>query len=98
MTGVVANDERLCRLANEEAARLVPAEKIQPQAPSMLGDDFAEYRRIAPCCYVQVGMNDPEKGCCHAHHHGLFKVDEDVLPLCAAWLAACAERAASSFL
>lgn len=98
VTGVVANDERLCRLANEEAARLVPAEKIQPQAPSMLGDDFAEYRSIAPCCYVQVGMNDPEKGCCHAHHHGLFKVDEDVLPLCAAWLAACAERAASSFL
>lgn len=98
VTGVVANDERLCRLANEEAARLVPAEKIQPQAPSMLGDDFAEYRSIAPCCYVQVGMNAPEKGCCHAHHHGLFKVDEDVLPLCAAWLAACAERAASSFL
>lgn len=96
VTGVVMNDERLCRLANEAASRLVPAEKIQPQVPSMLGDDFAEYRRIAPCCYVQVGMNAPEKGCCHAHHHGLFKVDEDVLPLCSAWLAACAERAAEA--
>lgn len=96
VTGIVVNDERLCRLANEAAARLVPPEKIQPQIPAMLGDDFAEYRAIAPCCYVQVGMNAPEKGCCHAHHHGLFKVDTDVLPLCCAWLASCAENAAQA--
>ena len=39
-------------------------------------------------------MLAPEKDCCYAHHHGMFKVDEDVLPLCAAWMAANAERAA----
>lgn len=94
VTGIVVNDASLAALANEAAAQLVPKEKIQPQIPSMLGDDFAEYRRIAPCCYVQVGMYNEEKGCTAAHHHGLFKVDEDVLALCCAWMASCAVRAA----
>lgn len=93
VSGVVMNDARLCRLANEAAAQLVPAERIQPQIPAMLGDDFGQYRAIAPCCYVQVGMRSEEKGCCHAHHHGLFRVDEDVLPLCVAWMALSAELA-----
>ena len=95
VAGVMVNDARLAQLANEAAAALVPAQRIQLQTPSMLGDDFAEYRAIAPCCYVQVGMNAPEKGCTAAHHHGLFRVDEDVLPLCAAWMADCAARAAA---
>lgn len=94
ITGIVVNDARLSQLAQQAAAALVPAEMIQPQVPSMLGDDFAEYRRIAPCCYVQAGMYAPEKGCCYAHHHGMFKVDEDVLPLCCAWMAESAVRAA----
>ena len=41
-------------------------------------------------------LDEPEKNCCYAHHHGMFKVDEDVLPLCVAWMAANAERAARS--
>lgn len=94
VAGITINDARLCAIANEEAAKLVPAEMIQPQIPAMLGDDFAQYRAIAPSCYVQVGMHAPEKGCCHAHHHGLFKVDEDTLALACAWMAMCAARAA----
>ena len=96
IAGVTYNDAGLCRLANEAAAQLVAPEKIQPQEPSMLGDDFAQYRAIAPCCYVQVGMRNEAKGCCHAHHNGLFKVDEDVLPLASAWMALCASRAAEA--
>ena len=96
VTGIVVNDAELVALANKAAAELVPAQKIQPQIKSMLGDDFAEYRRIGKCCYVQVGMYDEEKGCTAAHHHGLFKVDVDVLPLCCAWMAACGEKAAKA--
>lgn len=92
VTGVVINDERLTRLANEAAAELVSPEAIMPQIPNMLGDDFAEYRRIAPSCYVQVGMGCP--GHDFAHHHGQFCVDERVLPLATAWMAGCAVRAA----
>ena len=92
---MVVNDEALCRIANECAAELVSPDRIQPQHPCMLGDDFASYRAIAPSCFVQVGMLAPEKDCRYAHHHGMFKVDEDVLPLCAAWMAAMAARAAA---
>ena len=95
VAGVVVNDEALCRIANECAAELVSPDRIQPQHPCMLGDDFASYRAIAPSCFVQVGMLAPEKDCRYAHHHGMFKVDEDVLPLCAAWMAAMAARAAA---
>ena len=42
IAGVTYNDAGLCRIANEAAAQLVPPEKIQPQEPSMLGDDFAQ--------------------------------------------------------
>ena len=51
---------------------------------------------LVALCFVQVGMLAPEKQCCYAHHHGMFKVDEDVLPLCVAWMTANAERAARS--
>ena len=96
VAGVVVNDEALVRTAREAAAELVPQERILPQEPSMLGDDFADYRAIAPCCYLQAGMHNPEKGCTAAHHHGLFTVDEDVLPLCCAWMALCAAKAAEN--
>ena len=92
---MVLNYEELCRIANDCAAELVSPDRIQPQHPCMLGDDFASYRAIAPSCFVQVGMLAPEKDCRYAHHHGMFKVDEDVLPLCAAWMAAMAARAAA---
>lgn len=94
VAGITINDAALCAIANQAAGMLVAPEKIQPQIPAMLGDDFAQYRAIAPCCYVQVGMNDPQKDCCHAHHHGLFKVDEDTLALSCAWLTMCAAMAA----
>lgn len=94
VSGVVVNDASLVEIANRAAAQLVPPEKIQPQEPSMLGDDFADYRAIAPCCYVQAGMNNPEKGYTAAHHHGLFTVDEDVLALSCAWMALSAAMTA----
>lgn len=96
VAGITINDAALCAIANKAALSLVPAEKIQPQIPAMLGDDFAQYRAIAPCCYVQVGMNDPAKGCHHAHHHGLFKVDEDTLALACAWMTMSAAMAAQA--
>ena len=52
----------------------------------MLGDDFGEYRRIAPVCYMKVGIRNEEIGAVHAHHHPLFRVDEDALPRAVAWL------------
>ncbi|MBO4298348.1 MAG: amidohydrolase [Clostridia bacterium] len=92
VSDVVINDGRAAQIALECARELVPAERIGGQRPMMLGDDFANYSAIAPGCYVQVGIASEEKGTCAAHHNGCFRVDEDVLPVCAAWMAAFAMR------
>lgn len=92
LSDAVINDSKAARIAQESAAEIVGTENVLPQRSMMLGDDFADYGRIAPYCYGQVGISDAAKGTDFAHHNGRFRMDEDVLPLCAAWLAATAAR------
>ncbi len=93
ISDAVHNDERAARLARECALELADESLVQPQQAMMIGDDFANYGRIAPYCYAQVGIADREKGTDYPHHSGRFRVDESVLPLCAAWMASFACRA-----
>ena len=90
LSNAVINDERAAALARESAAELVGENHVYPQHAMMLGDDFADYGAIAPYCYGQVGIADSTKGTDYAHHNGKFRVDEDVLPVCAAWMASTA--------
>ena len=92
LSGAVINDAAASRIAKAAAAELVGEERVLPQRSMMLGDDFADYGEIAPYCYGQVGIADADKGTDYAHHNGKFRVDEDVLPLCAAWMAVSAMR------
>jgi len=87
--GAVTNDHRAVEFAHKAAEGLVPDEKIGPQVLRMLGDDFSAYGRIAPYCYVQVGIT-PAGEAPIPHHNRKFKVDESVLPLCTAWMASFA--------
>lgn len=87
LSDAVINDEVAVRIAQKSAAELVGEKNVYPQRSMMLGDDFADYGAIAPYCYGQVGIADQAKGTDYAHHNGKFKMDEDVLPLCAAWMA-----------
>lgn len=87
LSNAVINDEAAVQIAQKSAAELVGEANVYPQRSMMLGDDFADYGAIAPYCYGQVGIADREKETDYAHHNGKFKMDEDVLPLCAAWMA-----------
>lgn len=87
LSDAVINDEAAVRIAQKSAAELVGEKNVYPQRSMMLGDGFADYGAIAPYCYGQVGIADQAKGTDYAHHNGKFKMDEDVLPLCAAWMA-----------
>lgn len=87
LTDAVVNDPRVTDAARRAAEKLFGPGCVQPQTALMLGDDFADYGAVAPYCYAQVGIADERKGTHHAHHNGLFKVDEDVLWKCAAWMA-----------
>lgn len=98
VSDAVINDPRAARFARECAEKLVPQNRVMQQRTMMLGDNFANYGVIAPYCYAQVGIADEKKQTCAAHHNGHFCVDEDVLPLCAAWMAAFAAKAGAKWL
>lgn len=97
VSDVVRNDPRAAEIALGCARKLVPACFVGGQQAMMLGDNFANYGRIAPYCYAQLGIADKEKQTDHAHHSGRFRVDEDVLPLGAAWMASAAVRFGSEW-
>jgi amidohydrolase len=97
MSDPVVNDERACALARASAEGLTAGDRIGTQKTMMLGDDFANYGVSAPYFYGQVGIADPAKQTDAAHHNGRFRVDEDVLPLAVAWMAAFALRAGETW-
>lgn len=84
--GVTWNDETLCKIALENAEKIAPSCEVGADTPFMLGDDFGEYRSIAPVCYMKVGIRNEETGAVHAHHHPRFMIDENALPRAVAWL------------
>ena len=90
ISDALINDPGLAALARECAFQLLGEGAVQPQQSVTVGDDFANYRRIAPICYLQVGIADAEKQTDYALHNGKFRMDESMFPLCAAWMAACA--------
>lgn len=97
LSDAVINDEDAVRIAKASAAELVGEKQVYPQHSMMLGDDFSDYGAIAPYCYGQVGIADPEKSTDYAHHNGKFRMDEDVLPLCVAWMTRSAMRYGSEW-
>ncbi len=85
LSDAVVNHEHPTRVAQAVAQKLFGS--VHPQQMLMLGDDFADYGAVCPYCYAQVGIADEKKGTHYAHHNGRFRVDEDVLWQCAAWMA-----------
>ena len=97
VSDVVRNDARAAALARQCALELTDETLVQPQRAMMIGDNFANYGRIAPTCYAQVGIADESKGTHYPHHSGKFRVDEKVLPVSAAWMASFAFRAGAEW-
>jgi amidohydrolase len=61
--------------------------------PKCGSEDFAYYLQRLPGAIVWLGSGNPARGSHHGHHHPLFDVDEDALPLGAALLAEfCLDR------
>ncbi len=92
LSDAVINDGAATKIAQSAAADIVGETQVCPQKSMMLGDDFSDYGAIAPYCYGQVGIADRAKGTDYAHHNGCFRMDEDVLPLCVAWMTWTAMR------
>ena len=86
----VVNDERMTALARAAIADTLGEDAVRVPDPFMWAEDFSILLRSAPGAFFMLGAAlDPPR----EHHHPRFDIDERVLPLGAAALAACALRA-----
>ncbi|MBC7322640.1 MAG: amidohydrolase [Acetomicrobium sp.] len=74
------NDDKMANLVSSVAKDVVGAENITSYIGTA-GEDFAEFAKIIPSCFYFVGAGNPKKGIIYPHHHPLFDIDEDVLPI-----------------
>jgi amidohydrolase len=92
------NDESSWALARKAAETIVGATNIHPMEPILGGEDFSFYQQRIPGCFSFLGVSAADWETRHSVHHPKFKVDEQALPLGAAWhtqmaFDALAERA-----
>jgi amidohydrolase len=83
----VVNDTGVTEVVRQAALELAGRDAVVPMERWMGAEDFAFLARKAPGCFVWVGAALPEP---REHHHPRFDIDESVLPLDAALLAASA--------
>ena len=86
----VVNDEAMTALAHDAIAATLGADALRTPEPLMWAEDFSILLKQAPGAFFLLGAAlDPPR----EHHHPKFDIDERVLPLGAAALAACARHA-----
>ena len=75
----VINDKAVSAMVMD-SAREVLGESMVEEAPLTSGsEDFANYRQIAPICFVQLGGGTAADGCGFANHHPKFMIVEDAM-------------------
>lgn len=86
----VVNEEGMTELARSAIATELGEDALRVPEPFMWAEDFSILLRRAPGAFFVLGAAlDPPR----EHHHPRFDIDERVLPLGAAALAACARAA-----
>ena len=83
----VVNDAVMTERLRSVAREVVGEERLLESPQIMGGDDMALWLHKAPGCYFFVGARDEEKGSHYAHHHPMFDLDEDALPVAVEVLA-----------
>lgn len=87
----VVNDEKLHRHVQETGVLLLGPDKVKIAKKVMAGEDFAFYQQLIPGVMFSIGIRNERVGAVHSPHSPYFFLDEDVLPIGAALLAAIAE-------
>lgn len=49
--------------------------------PTMVGEDFSYYQQQCPGTFLMLGCGNSEVGAAFPHHHPMFTLDEEALPL-----------------
>lgn len=86
------NESASWQAAYMSASDLVSSSNISELDPVLGGEDFAFYLEKVDGCFVALGTKNESQGATHFVHNSKFKVDEDALPIGAAWHVAFALR------
>ena len=79
------NDESCWAVSRKAAEAIVGPKSILGAEPILGGEDFAFYQQHIPGCFSFLGISAADWETRHSVHHPLFKVDENALPIGAAW-------------
>ncbi|MEM3491256.1 MAG: M20 family metallopeptidase, partial [Fervidicoccaceae archaeon] len=90
VTPPTINEPRASSVARKVAAALFGEESVVIPRPSMGGEDFSFYLEKVPGSFILLGTGNPAKGTNVPHHSPSFDVDEEVLYMGSALLAALA--------
>ncbi len=74
-------DKAVARAARREAEAVVGPDGIINPGPLMVGEDFADIIARVPGAFVKLGCRNEKVGAVYPHHHPLFTIDEEVLPI-----------------
>jgi amidohydrolase len=73
------NTGKILDLCKRTAVKLYGTAKIKMLAkPSMGGEDFSEYLRHVPGCFIYMGSSKKRS---YSWHHEKFDIDENILPI-----------------
>lgn len=86
----VINDPAASDIARAAAVEVAGSSAVAWHAPLTGSEDFAEYLRLVPGCFMLLGSGNAEMGLTMEHHHPRFDFDEQALPIGAALLATTA--------
>jgi amidohydrolase len=92
MTGAVINNPAMAEIARAAAVQVVNNTAVAWHAPLMVSEDFSEFARRVPACFMLLGSGNAELGLNAPHHSPRFDFDERALPIGVALLATTATR------
>ncbi|MCX7838260.1 MAG: amidohydrolase [Anaerolineae bacterium] len=84
------NDARMAELVRAVAREVVGADKVKEAELQMGAEDFSFMARAKPAAFFNLGAKKDTLD--RPHHNPMFDIDESVLPIGAAMLAATAQR------
>jgi amidohydrolase len=92
VAAAVINDAAVSEVARAAAVEVVGPTAVAWHPPLMVSEDFSEFQKLVPACYMLLGSSNPELGLDAPHHNPRFDFDERVLPVGVALLATAAAR------
>jgi amidohydrolase len=89
---VLSNSESMTDFARKTAERIFEKSKLYPlKNPSMGGEDFAEYLKFSPGCFIYIGTGSKSNKGLIPWHHPEFDIEEYAMPVGSKLLAGIAE-------